>query len=173
MLIRQYRDAMTQPVTPVDLSIVDRVNQKPLPQFMLSILAGVDFLIEQYRCWLARRRTRAIFAAMSPRGRADIGIDAGNIDQVVADAVTTAAQQRSQARRLARAQHLAYQRTRRELMALDDRELQDIGIGRGDIERLARDARLNVAEAIVANPETTPAANPSAANDGPREAAVA
>ncbi|WP_127143509.1 DUF1127 domain-containing protein [Pelagibacterium montanilacus] len=33
----------------------------------------------------------------------------------------------------------AYQRTVRELQALDNRELNDLGIIRGDIERIARD----------------------------------
>jgi uncharacterized protein YjiS (DUF1127 family) len=34
----------------------------------------------------------------------------------------------------------SYRRTVSELNALDDRELADLGIGRGDISRLAREA---------------------------------
>lgn len=32
----------------------------------------------------------------------------------------------------------AYQQTVRELASLDDRQLNDLGIGRGDIQRIAR-----------------------------------
>ena len=42
--------------------------------------------------------------------------------------------------REARARHRVYRTTRDELGALSDRDLADLGIGRSDVDRIARDA---------------------------------
>ncbi len=125
----------------------------------------VDLLAEHCIRWFLRRRTRATILALTSRQRDDAGISAANLDSVIAAAVDLSREQRLSDKALTRARRLAAQRTRRELMALTDRELNDIGVGRGDIDRIAHAAQARVTVVPAANPATAIAADPRAAND--------
>ena len=102
---------------------------------------------------------------MTARQRDDIGLAHGDLNAVIAGAVDLSREQRLLRKRLARARRQVVQTTRRELMALDDRELDDIGVGRCDIERIAYAAQAYVTAVPAANPTTAVTIDPQAAND--------
>jgi len=143
-----------------------RVQGPLLPHTGQAFLAlRFDLLAEHCIRWFLRRRTRATILALTSRQRDDAGISEANLDLVVAEAVDLSREQRLSDKALTRARRLSVQRTRRELMALTDRELNDIGVGRGDIDRIARSTLASVTVVPAANPATAVAADPRAAND--------
>jgi len=142
----------------------------PAGQRRLLALTPVDLLVANFQRWYSRARTRSAVLALSPRLRADIGLDQANIDAAIAKAVDDAHEQRLLTKRLARARRQAVQRTRRDLLALDDRELDDIGIARRDIDRIARATKIDMAEIIAANPYAFRDTGARAANDVRHEA---
>lgn len=165
MPTRYSHHAMTQPAPAMGSWVPGTPGQRPL-----LTLGPVDLLVEHFQRWFSRVRTRSAILAMSPRQRADIGVNDANIDDVITKAVDEAHELRMATKRLARARRLAVQRNRRELLALDDRELDDIGIGRCDIDRIAHATRVDMADVIAASPYAIRTTKPRAANDLRQEA---
>ncbi|MHA1565206.1 MAG: DUF1127 domain-containing protein [Alphaproteobacteria bacterium] len=164
MLAHQHQYPTPQPALAADYRVAQGSGLAPLTAEAFLGLR-LDLLAEHCIRWFSRRRTRAAVLALTAAQRDDAGLSEANFDAVIADAVDMCREQRLLDKRLARARRLVVQRTRRELMALDDRELDDIGVGRCDIERIAYAAQANVTVVPAANPTTTVTVDPRAAND--------
>jgi uncharacterized protein YjiS (DUF1127 family) len=89
--------------------------------------------------WYRQAATRSALMACSDRVLADIGIEREDISAI---ARASAGRSRSETVnwRDALSRRLEGRRVYRELMAYSDRELDELGIGRGEIDRIARAA---------------------------------
>lgn len=126
-LIQQARDSKQR--GPATASPVRAAGLNALVDFV------TQHIVEPAKLAMRRRETIAQLQGLDDRLLADIGLERGMLDQVADTVVAHEADARAKpAGPLAALRHW-YQRqaTIRELRALDDRMLADIGIERGDI----------------------------------------